>query len=95
MSLVFHPPLDQIEANQFGQVTASNRRMLRILKNLGQDGDDYEIYYQPCIGDDRPDFAVVRRYRGIQLIKTCELNLSGLKVRTNGSYDRRLRLCRS
>lgn len=83
MPVIFHPPVEQIEANFFGPVTLSNRRFIRILKKLG---DGFEVYYQPRIGDDRPDFAVVRQGRGVQLIKTCALDLSELTVMENGDY---------
>lgn len=87
MPVIFHPPVEQIKANFFGPVTPSNRRFIRILEKLG---DGFEVYYQPCIGDDRPDFAVVRLGRGIQFIKTCEFDLSDLTVpkNSNGNYKK-------
>lgn len=87
MPVIFHPPVEQIEANFFGRVTFSNRRILNILKNLGQDGEDYEVFYQPCIGAERPDFAVIRAGWGIQLIKTCELDLHKYIVLKDGNYQ--------
>lgn len=40
MPVIFHPPVEQIEANFFGPVTLSNRRFIRILKKLG---DGFEV----------------------------------------------------
>lgn len=86
MPVTFHPAADQIEANFFGPVSESNLRLLRIMKDLGQDGDIYEVYYQPLIGNEHPDFAVVRQGRGIQLIQTYTLNLSDTSITKDGNY---------
>ncbi len=68
MPVTFHPSADQIEANLFGPASESSLRLLRIMKDLGQDGDIYEVYYQPLIGNEHPDFAVVRQ--GFKFVKT-------------------------
>lgn len=69
---ILEPKLEVIKKQKVQPTEGEWKLMSFLLKNLD---DTYEIYYQPFINGDNPDFAIIRKGSGVLIIEVKDWNL--------------------
>lgn len=77
---ILYPPLDAIQRLKVPP-THGERKLLEVL--LQKLGDEYEIFFQPFVNGDNPDFAILKKGGGVILIEVKDWKLDHYGIKEN------------
>lgn len=88
---ILYPPLEAIQRLKVPP-TQGERKLLEVLvRDLD---DNYEIFFQPFVNGDNPDFAILRKESGVILIEVKDWNLNYYKVQEKFEWRLKNNNCR-
>ncbi len=80
---ILHPSLEVIQRQKVKLAEGENTLLTFLLKILD---NSYEIFYQPYINGDNPDFAIMRKGSGVLIIEVKDWHLKHYKINSQTDW---------